>query len=191
MDDETLASLIKAGDKEAFEALFKKFSKRIYYFSISYLKNENDAEEIVQELFIRIWNKRANLDQAKNIKAYLFKIAVNIIYDYIRHKNIEDAFKEYAKVNFDISSNETWHQVAFDDMKIKMDKLVSMMPQQRRKIFLMSREDGLSNEEIAHKIGVSKRTVENHLYRAISFLKEHFAENSLYSLLFLYLFAVK
>lgn len=188
MDDETLASLIKAGEKEAFEALFKKYSKRVYYFSISYLKNENDAEEIVQELFIRLWNNRSTLDQSKNIKAYIFKITVNIIYDYIRHKNIEDAFKEYAKVNFDISSNNTWHQVVFDEMNTKMDKLVSMMPQQRRKIFLMSREDGLSNEEIARKIGISKRTVENHLYSAISFLKEHFTQNSLCTILFLYLF---
>lgn len=186
-NDSELARKIKNGEKTAYQELFDRYAPRIYLFSKSYLKNEADAEELVQDVFLKIWEKRETLDQTKNIKSFIFKIAVNIIYDFIRHKNIENAFNDFAQPIFESGSNNTWHTVIFDEMQENLQKLVSLLPEQQQKIFQLSKEEGLTNEEIAAKLNLSKRTVENHLYRAVSFLKGHFKNGSVISLLFFYL----
>lgn len=185
--DSNLTSLIKTGVKEACQELFERYAPRIYQFSLSYLKNHQDAEELVQEVFLKIWEKRDALDKSKNIKAFIFKVAANAIYDFIRRKNIENAYKDFASANFESQPDSTWHQVIFDEMIDNLDILVKQMPAERQKIFRLSREDGLSNHEIALQLNLSKRTVENQLYRAIAFLKKHFRTDSLFALLFLYL----
>lgn len=187
ISDSELARKIKSGEKNAYQELFERYAPRIYQFSLSYLKNKSDSEELVQDVFLKIWEKRETLDQSKNIKAFIFKIAVNTIYDFIRRKNIESAYKEFAGSNFESQHDSTWHQVIFDEMVDNLDVLVGQMPQERQKIFRLSREDGLTNEEIALKLNLSIRTVENQLYRAISFLKKHFRTDSLLTMLFLYL----
>ena len=187
ISDSELAYKIKAGEKNAYQELFERYAPRIYQFSLSYLKNQADAEELVQDVFLKIWEKRDTLDQSKNIKSFIFKIAVNTIYDFIRHKNIENAFSDFVRSNSEVGSNNTWHSVIFDEMQENLQKLLSQLPEQQQKIFQLSKEEGFSNEEIATKMNLSKRTVENHLYRAVSFLRENFNNESLISVLFFYL----
>jgi len=188
ISDKDLASQIKTGDKNAYRKLFEKYAPRIYNFSLSYLNDENDAEELVQNVFLKIWEKRTSLDSTQNLKAFIFKIAVNTIYDFIRRKNIEHAFKDYARLNYTANEDYTWHTIIFEEMKQNLDLLVSQLPEQQQKIFQLSKQEGLNSEEIAKKLNLSKRTVENHLYRAISFLKKHFKNESLIALLFFHLF---
>jgi RNA polymerase sigma-70 factor (ECF subfamily) len=187
ISDSELALRIKAGEKTAFQELFERYAPRIYQFSLSYLKNKADAEELVQDVFLKIWEKREMLDLSKNIKSFIFKVAVNTIYDFIRHKNIENAFNDFARANFETGSDNTWHTVIFDEMTANLNELVAKLPDQQQKIFQLSREEGLTSEEIAAKLNLSKRTVENHLYRALSFLKENFRRDSFISVLFFYL----
>ena len=187
ISDAELARKIKAGEKNAYQELFERYAPRIFQFSLSYLKSQADAEELVQDVFLKIWEKREILDQSKNIKSFIFKVAVNTIYDFIRHKNIENAYNDFARANFETTSNNTWHTVIFDEMQENLQKLVAQLPGQQQKIFQLSKEEGLTSEEIAVKLNLSKRTVENHLFRAVSFLKEHFKRDSFISVLFFYL----
>ncbi|MDO8952267.1 MAG: RNA polymerase sigma-70 factor [Draconibacterium sp.] len=187
ISDSELARKINAGEKNAYQELFERYAPRIYQFSLLYLKNQADAEELVQDVFLKIWEKRETLDQSKNIKAFIFKIAVNTIYDFIRRKNIENAFNDFARANFETGSNNTWHTVIYDEMQENLQKLVAQLPGQQQKIFQLSKEEGLTSEEIAVKLNLSKRTVDNHLYRAVSFLKENFRRDSFISVLFFYL----
>lgn len=177
INDSDLARRIKYGEKDAYEELFERYAPKIYHFSLSYLKNDADAEELVQDVFLKIWEKREILDGAQNVKAYIFKIAINTIYDFIRRKNIERAFNDFAQINFNKSSNSTWDTVIFEEMQTTLNELVALMPEQRRRVFYLSKRKGLTNDEIAQKLDLSKRTVENQLYRAISFLKEHLKFN--------------
>ena len=188
INDADLAHRIKYGEKEAYEELFERYAPRIFHFSLSYLKNNADAEELVQDVFMKVWEKREILDAGQNVKAYLFKIAVNTIYDFIRRKNIETAFNEFALVNSQKSSNATWDAVIYKEMQTRINVLISEMPEQRRRVFYLSKKKGLTNDEIAQKLELSKRTVENQLYRAINFLKENLKNESLVSLLFFYIF---
>ncbi len=187
ISDSELAQRIRGGQKSAYQELFERYAPRIYKFSFSYLKNKADSEELVQEVFLKIWEKREILDHSKNIKSFIFKIAVNTIYDFIRRKNIENAFSDFTKANFEEESDNTWQSVIFEDMKQNLQSLVEKLPIQQQKIFHLSKTEGLSNDEIAVKLNLSKRTVENHLYRSISFLKEHFKNESIIALLFFYL----
>ena len=186
--DVDLVHRIKYGEKNAYQKLFERYAPKIYQFSLSYLKNEADAEELVQDVFLKIWEKREILDSSQNIKAYIFKIAVNTIYDFIRRKNIESAFNDFAKVNFNKSSNDTWDTIIYEEMQVTLNELITKMPEQRRRIFRLSKTKGLTNDEIAKKLNLSKRTVENQLYRAILFLKEHLKNESVFAILFFYIF---
>ena len=181
--DADLAHKIKYGDKDSYREIFERYAPKIYYCSLSYLKNETDAEELVQSVFLKIWEKREILDASQNIKAYIFKIAINTIYDFIRCKNVEKAFNDFVRLNYDTQSNNTWDKVVFNDMVSNLNELVKQMPEQRRKVFRLSKRKGLTNDEIAKKLNISKRTVENQLYRAIAFLKEHFKKETMFILL--------
>ena len=186
--DSDIIRLIQEGNKKAFQKVFEEYSPKIYHFSLSYLNNVVDAEELVQDVFLKLWDKRETLDHSKNLKAYIYKIAINTIYDVIRRRNVENAFKDFANSSYETSSNNTWHTIIYEEMQEKLDLLISQFPEQRRKIYKLSKEKGLSNDEIALKLKISKRTVENQLYRAISLLKQHFKNESLAAILFFYLF---
>jgi RNA polymerase sigma-70 factor (ECF subfamily) len=178
---------IKEGSKETFRLLFDQFGPKIYAFALSYLKNESDAEELLQDVFLKLWEVRSTLDSSKNLKSFLFKICINLIYDSIRRKNIEQVYIDYFGRNNPLSGDNTWHEVIYNDMYDQLQQLIAAMPEQRRLIFRLSKEEGLSNEEIAVRLNLSRRTVENQLYRAISFLKDKIDKSSIPAVLFFFL----
>jgi RNA polymerase sigma-70 factor (family 1) len=178
---------LRDGSKDAFRLMFDEVGPKIYAFALSYLKNEFEAEELLQEVFLKLWEVRSSLDSSRNLKSFLFKICINLIYDFIRRKNIEQVYLDYSEKNNPSSGDNTWHEVIYNDMLNNLQQLIAAMPEQRQRIFRMSKEDGLSNEEIADRLNLSKRTVENQLYRAVSFLKEKINTGSIPALFFFFL----
>jgi RNA polymerase sigma-70 factor (family 1) len=187
--DKELILKLRTGDKGAFSELFNQYGPKIYRFAVNYLKNNADAEELMEDVFLKIWEKHDQLDPTQNVKAYIFKIAVNCLYDYTRKRNLEKAFADFSKYNFQPGADSLWHEVIWNDMLSRFNSLVDKMPEQRKVIFSLSRENGLSNQQIADKLNLSKRTVENHLYRATHFLKEHLSTDTVFLLLFLFLYS--
>lgn len=167
--------------------LYQEYSPRIHRFAISYLKSESDAEELVQEVFMRLWEKRMNLQESGNIRAYIFKIAANCIYDLIRKKNVQQAFFDFIS-DKSLSSDNTWQEVVFQDMHNQINSLIKQLTPQQQRIFQLSKFEGLSNDEIAKKLQLSKRTIENQLYRAVAFLKRNIPDQSIHLLLFYSIF---
>lgn len=185
--DRRAVEQLKEGSKAAFHHLFDTYGPKIFAFAMSHLRNEAEAEELLQEVFLKLWEVRENLDSSKNIKSFLFKICINLIYDFIRKKNLSKAYVDYSVHNPSFSCNNTWQEVIYHDMINHLQCLVAHMPEQRQRIFRLSKEEGLSVEDIALKLNLSPRTVENHLYRAVSFLKEKLAIRSIPALLFYFL----
>lgn len=172
--------------KVAFKALFDLYAPKIYSFGNSYLKSAHDAEELVQEVFIRIWNQRESLDDSKNIKAYIFKTAVNLIYDQLRKRKLERLYTELSMFQQTEEDNSTSDYVMLNDLQNQINTLIAQMPEQRRLVFTLSRVEGLSYDEIAQQLNISKRTVENQIYRAMTFLKEHIDSKYMLYLVFYY-----
>ena len=187
IEDKSLVIQLKEGSQLAFRQLFDRYTPKIYRFALSYLKSDADAEELVQDVFIKLWEKRETLDEFQNVRSYIFKIAINSIYDLARKKNYTQVYQEFVKNNFTQGDDFTWNEVVYNELVDSLNVYIDKMPPQRKDIFLMSRRDGLSNQEIAEKLNISVRTVENQVYRAVSFLKERFKSNTLFLLLLFYL----
>jgi len=185
--DQTLVIQLKDGSQLAFKQLFDRYTPRIYRFAISYLKSDADAEELVQDVFLKLWEKRETLDESQNIRAYIFKIAINSIYNLSKRKNYRQVYNEFVKNNFTQGNEFTWNEVVYNELVDSLNLHIDKMPAQRRDIFLMSRKDGLSNQEIAKNLNISLRTVENQIYRSVSYLREQLKPNSVFLLLLFFL----
>lgn len=170
--DSQVVDLLKKGDMEAFEKVFHSFADRIYYFAFRYLRNQYDAEEIVQDVFVKLWENRENLNERLSFSGYLFTIARNTIFNQNRKKVNEKAYQDYVMAYMDRSTCKTEDELIYSDIKAIIDKVVDELPPQRQLIYKMSREQGLSYREIANELNLSERTVEAHIRLALKTLTQ-------------------
>jgi RNA polymerase sigma-70 factor (ECF subfamily) len=171
ISDNLLVTRIRHNDKDAFKSLYNRYSMKIYFFSLKYLGNNVEAEELVQSVFINVWENRETLDATISVKNYIYKAAVNYIYNYLKKKAIRTRYIESEINKGEIHSNLTYEQVFFHDLERSINSIVETLPSQQQKIFLLSRNEGLSHNEIARKLDLSVRTVENQMYRALKIIK--------------------
>jgi RNA polymerase sigma-70 factor (ECF subfamily) len=171
ISDNLLVTRIQNNDKDAFKSLYNRYSKKIYFFSLKYLKNNVEAEELVQSVFINVWINRESLDATVSIKGYIYKAAVNYIYNYLRKKTIRTRFIESEIQKGEIHSDITYEKVVLNDLEKSINSIVETLPSQQQKIFQMSHYEGLTHQEIAKKLDLSVRTVENQIYRALKMIK--------------------
>ncbi|TDQ80041.1 RNA polymerase sigma factor [Sphingobacterium yanglingense] len=178
--------VIEEESNSSFKSLFEQYAPRIYSFGFSYLKSVEDTEELVQDVFFRLWRQQQHLDESQNIKAYIFKIAVNLIYDQLRKRKLDKLVSELNSMGYSDEDDTTWNTLRCNELQDQIDALIMQLPEQRRLIFTMSRIEGMSYDEIANKLGLSVRTVENQIYRALSFLKKHIDSKYMLYLIFYY-----
>lgn len=170
--DNILAGRIRDGDIGAFKLLYDRYSKKLYYFSLKYLHNTYEAEELVQSIFVSIWEHRKSLDASRSLKNYIYRSAVNYIYNYMKKRAIRERYIETEIQNGELHSNQTYEQIHLHDLEKFISFIVEALPSQQQKIFQLSRFDGLSHKEIAVKLNLSVRTVENSIYRALKLIRE-------------------
>lgn len=166
-----LIKKIRKGDEKSFERLYYFYCERLFYFALKYLKTQEAAEELVQEIFVKLWEIRADLDPEKSFNSFLFTIAKNTIFNQFRKKINEDAYLEHLKYYLDRTHNKTENDIILADMKKRIDKCIAGLPPQRKKIYLMSREGGLSYKEIAKELEISEKTVEAHIRLALKTIR--------------------
>ncbi len=185
--DNTIIRNIAQGDTNAFEEIYKNYNKKIFTFSLRYLKNKEDAEGIVQEVFLSIWQNAKKMHIDSNLNAYIFTVTFNAIRKRFRKLSREKAhLKNFASREHEDTEEVT--EVEFYDLLEKTRDLIDKLPPQQKKIILLRQEKGLSNPEIADLLHISKKTVENHLNSARTFLKKAMKEKGLLSFLFFWLF---
>jgi len=181
-----LVRSLKRGDMLAFNELFGYYGRRLYYFSFGYLRSEPECEELVQEVFTKVWEKRTALKEELSFRSYIFTIAFNIIRKHFRNRSLVNTYlKSQVMDDFNL---DTIEKVDFNSLKSRLDDLVSKLPLRRKEIFTKSRFEGLSVKEIAADLNISKKTVENQLTEALRFIRHNLTDERIVGLLFVYLF---
>jgi RNA polymerase sigma-70 factor (family 1) len=169
-DEGQLLHQIAEGDEKAFAVIVSRYWNNIYAQALTYVKSAPHAQDIVQEVFIKIWEKRRTLPQVERFDSFLFIIARNYIISELRKKIVQplqpdlvDVYKEDGTVPEEILS--------FKQLREHLETAINLLPQQQKTAFLLSRDEGLSYEAIARQMNLSRETVKKHMCRALNFLR--------------------
>ena len=175
------------GDLEAFDIIFKKYGDRLFGFALTYLKSREETEELVQDVFLKLWVNRKNLKKQSSLKSYLFTIAYHNMCRLFREKQIHGKFREeiIAIGNRTVNLEE---QLEYKSTLEQIDCLIGKLPEKQRVIFLKSRKEGKSSKEIADEMNLESSTVDNQISLAIKFLKKNLPEGSFAVLLYFAMF---
>jgi len=184
-----LITLLKDGDMLAFDGIYGHYCKRLYGFVLRYIKQKEDAEGIVQEVFIKIWESRNKINIYSSFDSYIFTIAYNTTISLLRKRVNEQKFQEQLLSLQEISSAEhIIDDIHYREINLRVQSLINQLTPRQKEIFKLSREEGLTHEEIAKKLNISINTVKNHMVSTLSFIKSHFDFSLIINLLFSSLF---
>lgn len=179
---------LKAGDEAAFKLVFDTWFKKLYYFSIRYLKSREQAEEVVQETMLQLWVTREKLDERYPISPYLYTIARRLSLNSLRQMATSKSASERHFANLKDAVNTTEEALGLAELKRITEEALLLMPKQQQQVYRMSRNEGLSLDEIAAALGILKNTVKKHLSEALKAIRKHFSIR--YYLFFLALIAI-
>ena len=171
----------RKGDEKAFEKLFKKFYPRLYDFAFKVVRNKEIAEDMVQDIFLRLWEKKENIKPV-NIEGFIFKVLKNHCISYLRNIKIINNVKlnlnnlthieELYRIDF--IRNEPYILVE-KELQLETDKVINKLPDRCKEVFILSRVTGLKNREIADKLGINIKNVERHITKALRIFRTHFS----------------
>ncbi len=177
--DEILIKRIAAGDEQAFSVLFLSYISVLQSFALKFTRSEHAAEEIIQDAFVRIWLNRDKLEHVENVKAYLYKYVSNECLSYIRKKSREEKVIDLFKNRQTDSDNVTMDSIYLNEINRIVRTAVTQLPDQRRKIYELSRGEGKTIPEIAELLKISPNTVKNALVIALKAIREHLNQHGI------------
>jgi RNA polymerase sigma-70 factor (ECF subfamily) len=164
--------LLREGDEKAFEQIFHFYYNRVYTFVLNTLFDKTFAEDITQTVFITLWEKRETIDPEKDVAPLLYTIAKNHVY-----RQTEQLLRKYKyeQTQQEIIPEGTSPDEFVNNLFLEkiLSELIEKLPTERRRIFLLSRKENLSNKDIATRLHISEKTVETQIRRSLTFLKEH------------------
>ena len=174
-EDEVLFHLIKKKDKSAFTAIYNKYHRYLYALSVRYLKNSEMAEEVVQYVFVKLWETITDIDIQINLKNYLYTMTKNYILNTIRNKK-EMVSLSYEKSQIEIKdeTGDFLKMIEESQLMSILHKGIDSLPPQKREICRKKINENKSNQEIAEEMGVSIHTVKSHYQESIRLLRIYF-----------------
>jgi RNA polymerase sigma-70 factor (ECF subfamily) len=169
-DDTILVEKLRKGDLESFDLLYDRYAGRLHYFGMKYLKSEEETEELVQTVFLKLWELRRNLKKESSFKSYLFTIAYNDICKvfrkkYYHKKYVSDILNENPQPFAEIEKGFQCKSVLE-----RIQEIIEKLPERQKVIFRKSREEGKSSREIADEVGLSPGTVDNYISQSMKFI---------------------
>ncbi len=187
-NEKTRVLKLRNNDVEAFDFLYHQYCNKLFRFAFSLLKYEEDASEIVQETFFRIWEKRNNIDSTKSFKTFLFSISYHLIIDKLRERLKDQKFRNSLEKHFSEQANFQENRMDYNTLQTEINKAVDELPEKRKEIYRLSREKGFSHKEIAEQLRVKPKTVENQINLALKHIKTRLGKDILPVLLFISLY---
>ena len=159
------------GDKNAFEILFLKYQPKVITFLSGFLHDNELAHDMAQDIFFKVWQERSKLSNVKSFQSYIFSMAHNAMCNYFKHSLVIEKY-DLEQMLRPIITNSQEERFFASELQDLINLKVEQMPQKRKDIFKMSRSEGLSNDEIAKRLNISKRTVENYLSAALKDIRD-------------------
>ncbi|MDR6193316.1 RNA polymerase sigma-70 factor [Siphonobacter sp. SORGH_AS_0500] len=177
LTDFTLVTRVSNGDERAFRILFHRYRNKLFRFSLRYVKSTAAAEDILQDTFLKIWEQRQSLQPELNFEAYLFRISRNQIFNEFKKSAYHAAFEQFVSQNA-AEHQQTESEVVSNDYQEILQSALERLPPQRRQIFQLSRMEGLSHEEIAQQLNISKNTIKVQINKALKSIRQSLEMNS-------------
>lgn len=166
-----LLSALKSGNKEAFTLLFRKYYKDLVLFGGNILHDQVRCEDIVQNIFLKLWSDRENIIIEKSLKSFLLRSVQNSCLDELRHKQVIRDHEQFTQTFDYFDSLDTENYILYSDLEDKLNAAMNKLPDTYREAFRMNRFDGLKYKEIAEQLKVSERTVEVRVSKALGLLR--------------------
>ena len=187
-DEKELLLLLLNGNEQAFEKIYRLYSSRLYGNLLKLVKSEAEAQEILQDVFLKIWENRQNIDIEKSFRSYLFKIAENKVVDFFR-KVARDKKREAELIS--LATNEyvpVEELLQSDEKTALLQKAIYSLPPQRQQVFRLCKLEGKSYKEVSEQLGISVSTISDHIVKATKSIRDYF-ENNEQALLSLFIVA--
>lgn len=169
--EKLLIKNLKNGDAASFERLFDYYYPKLVNFANKFLHDTSESENITQEVFILVWEKRNDLNLELSFSSFLFKISKNRIINVLRKKVNEQKYMEYLVHSGEDKLNTVLQQMNYNELMNEIHKVINQLPERRRKIFNLSRQDGLSYKQIAKKLEISENTVDTQIRNVLDELR--------------------
>jgi RNA polymerase sigma-70 factor (ECF subfamily) len=164
--------LLLNGNIEAYEVVYKNFFKPLYVYAYSMLNDEMKAEEVVQTIFLKLWEKQETIDIQTSLKAYLYRSVHNASLNVIKHEKVKQQYETYATHAMKTTKSETpAHTTMYKNLENKLREALNELPEQCRTVFQLSRFEELKYREIAERLSISEKTVEGHMGKALKLLR--------------------
>ncbi|WP_127127076.1 RNA polymerase sigma factor [Pseudoflavitalea rhizosphaerae] len=170
--------LIAGGDETAFRNLFDTYWEHLYSVALMLTKSEALAEDIVQEIFLKIWNKREELPEVEKPDSYLFIIARNHIYNVLKQQQREEQYNKHIIDWFEGAKHNPESELLFKESAELLNKAVANLSTQQQAVYKLAREQGLSYNEVAAQLNISPNTVKNHLSIALKYIREYLRQHA-------------
>jgi len=172
LEESKWLAALSNGDFEAFNVLYKKHHRALYFYALKLSNNPHEAEEIVQSVFVTIWETRHIIDPSQSFSAYLFSIARNQFYDTLRKKVTESCYSDYVLQQNNLIADDLEKQIEEKEIYEIIHKLLKQIPKHRQEIFRMSREENMTYKQIAEKLQISENTVDTQIRNTLNFLRK-------------------
>ncbi|MEP7376791.1 MAG: RNA polymerase sigma-70 factor [Chitinophagaceae bacterium] len=175
LNEKELFSQMARGSEAAFTEIFEHYSQRIYSFVLKKTKSETMAEDVVQDVFMNLWAKREKITEVNNFESYIYMMATNKTFDHLKKIATDSRKIEtlYARMKEMREGNAIDEMMDIKEGQAMINEAVAQLPAQRKKIYLMSRQQGMNYDEIADELNISRNTVSNQLVDALKYIREH------------------
>jgi RNA polymerase sigma-70 factor (ECF subfamily) len=169
--DTTIIRLLKDRNETGFEQVFKFYFKNLHRYALTILQDHDQAEDIVQNVFYKLWDKMDSLHFQDSIAAYLYRAVYNESLNHLKHKKVRLNYQTYITRNMKDQTDGAHRKVMFSELERRLQSAINELPEQCRAIFQMSRFEELRYLEIAQRLGISVKTVENQMGKALKLLR--------------------
>lgn len=173
-DNPEYISELKSGSEKVFREIMERWYSRLFNFANGYLNNRENTKEVIQDVFLQLWDHRQKLADNTSLNAYLYTLTRNRCIDLIRREKLmlqfrADKQEEYARLteSYQALSDPILNEIFALELQHEIDQAINALPDQCRKVFLMSRTSGMKNKEISRVLELSEKTVESHLSKAL------------------------